>query len=114
MLLQYHLDKVFFCFGAFWVLLLAIGFTAYKANEHRPANDPKKRNIHPLLVLLVPLVLILSIPLVITIIVLATTLFTAFIPLFAILLVAFRLPFLFVWWRKFATFVGEPLLKLIT
>jgi hypothetical protein len=113
-MLRYHLDVVFTCFGAFWIFFLAIGFTVYKANAHRPANDPKKRNIHPFAVLLVPLVIILSIPLTITIFIFATTLFTAFIPLFAILLVAFRLPFLFVWWRRLATFVGEPLLRIIT
>jgi hypothetical protein len=113
-MLLYHLDDVFTCFGAFWVLFLAIGFTAYQVNSRRPAKDPKKRNFHPFAVLLVPFAFLFFAPLAIVLFFLTAILYAGFILLFAILLLALRKPFILNWWMRFSTFVGEPLLRIGT
>lgn len=113
-MLLYHLDDVLYCSLAFWGISLAIGFTAYRVNLQRAANDPKKRTLHPFAILLAPFVFLVFTPLAIVFILLAAILYAGFILLFAILLVGLRKPFIFVMWRRFSTFVGEPLLRIST
>jgi hypothetical protein len=113
-MLLYHLDVVLYCILAFWGISLAIGYTAYQVNLRRPANDPKKRRIHPFSILAAPFVFIVLLVPGIVLFFLAVILYGAFIVMFAITLLALRRPFLFVLWRRFSTFVGEPLLRLST
>jgi hypothetical protein len=114
MLLQYHLDDVLICFGAFWIFFLAVGFTAYQANSRRPAKDPKKRFYHPFAVLLAPFIFLVLAPSAIVLLFLAVILYGSFILVFALMLVALRRPFVIIWWMRFSTFFGEPLLRIGT
>ncbi len=114
MLLYYHFDDVFKCCLALFVILLAAAYSAYRVNAHRPANDPKKRNYHPLAIVLAPFLFPFVVSLAVLVFILAAVLYGVFLVFFTILLVTLRKPFLFIWWNKFATFVGEPLLKLGT
>jgi len=113
-MLLYHLNDVLKCFVSFWAISLAIGFTAYRVNSQRPAGDPKKRNYHPFAVLLAPFVFLLFAPVALVLFVLSALLYAGFIIFFTLMLIAIRKPFLFIWWRKFSSFVGEPLLRLST
>ena len=113
-MLLYHLDVVLKCFLAFWAIALAIAFTAYWVNSQRAAKDPKKRDYHPLAVVLAPIAFLFFAPLAIVLFILSAILYAGFILLFALMMVALRKPFLFILWRKFSTFVGEPLLRIST
>jgi hypothetical protein len=113
-MLQHHLDYVLYCSLAFWGISLAIGFTAYRVNEQRMADDPKKRNLHPFAILLAPFIFLFAVPVSIILLVLTVFLYAGFILLFALMLLALRRPFIFVLWRRFSTFIGEPLVRFST
>jgi|GEM_PF-3029568 len=113
-MLFYHLDVVLKCFLAFWAFALAIAFTAYTVNSRRATNDPKRRYYHPVAILLVPFIFLIVTPIAISLFILAAILYGGFLIFFALLLVTLRRPFLLIWWRKFATLAGEPLLKIGT
>jgi hypothetical protein len=113
-MLRYYIPEVLKCFAAFWVISLAIGYTAFRVNSERPATDPKKRNYHPFAILLAPFIFLFFAPLALVLFVLAALLYAGFILFFTLMLIAIRKPFLFVWWRKFSSLVGEPLLRLGT
>ena len=104
----------FKCILSFFVIMLAIAFTAYRVNSRRAADDPKKRNYQPGAIVLAPFIFLVVAPLAIVAFILAAFLYAGFIIFFIIMLVAFRKPFLLVWWNKFATLVGEPLLRIGT
>ncbi len=93
---------------------MAIGYTAYRVNSERPASDPKKRNYHPFAILLAPFIFLFFAPLALVLFVLAALLYAGFILFFTLMLIAIRKPFLFVWWRRFSSYVGEPLLRIGT
>lgn len=113
-MLFYYLDSI--CKGALaivFIIILCVTYT-FVANLYRDAKDPKKRDYHPLAIILAPLSLPLFLTLGIIVFVLRAVLFAGFISVFALLLIAVRKPFLFEWWHKFATKIGDPLLKLNT
>jgi hypothetical protein len=110
-MLYYHLDVVLKCFLAFWVFVTAIAYSAYKVNSHRTAENPKKRDFQPAAIVLAPIVFLIVVPLAISLFVFLAVLYGVFLIFFALLLVAFRRPFIFIWWNKFASWVGEPLLR---
>jgi hypothetical protein len=114
MLLQYHLDDMLIFLGACWIFLLAIGFTAYQANARRPAKDPKKRDYHPMAILLVPFLFPFYYLGLISLFIAGAILYGAFLLVFTILLLTIRKPFLLIWWYKLSTKVGEPLLMIGT
>lgn len=113
-MLLYHLDDVFKCFLSFFVIVLLVAFTAYRINERRAPEDPRKRYYHPGAILLAPFIAIVVIPLAIAAFILAALLYAVFILVFSIMLVTLRRPFLFIWWNRFSTLVGEPLLRIGT
>ena len=113
-MLLYYIPELLKCFAVFWAISLAIGYTAYRVNSERPASDPKKRNYHPFAVLLAPFIFLFFAPLALVLFVLAALLYAGFILFFTLMLIAIRKPFLFVWWRRFSSSVGEPLLRLGT
>ncbi len=113
-MLIYYIPQLLKCFAAFWVISLAIGYTAYRVNLERPADDPRKRNYHPFAILLAPFIFLFFAPLALVLFVLAALLYAGFILFFTLMLIAIRKPFLFVWWRRFSSYVGEPLLRLGT
>jgi len=112
MVLQYYSNELFKCLLVGFILICTITIYAYRVNMRRPANDPKKRNYHPFALILVPLTLPIIIPVVILLFIATAMLYAGFIVLFTILLITLRKPFLFTWWHKFATLVGDPILRL--
>ena len=113
-MLFYHFNEV--CKGVLFFLLfifMCAGYT-YAVNLRRKTDDPKKREYHPFAILLAPITVPLIFTLVIFIFILRALLFMGFLVLFTILLVALRKPFIFELWKKFATKVGDPLLKINT
>jgi hypothetical protein len=113
-MITYYIPQLLKCFAAFWLISLAIGYTAYRVNSERPASDPKKRNYHPFAILLAPFIFLFFAPLALVLFVLAALLYAVFILFFTLMLIAIRKPFLFVWWRRFSSYVGEPLLRVGT
>jgi hypothetical protein len=99
---------------AFYAFVFAIAFTAYQINSRRMAQDPKKRFYHPLAVVLAPFIFFFCIPPAIALFILAAILYAVFLLFFVFMLVILRRPFLLIWWNKFATLVGEPLLRIGT
>jgi hypothetical protein len=114
MLLQYYLPEVLVCFGTFWILLFAIGLTAYQANARRPAKDPKKRYYHPGAIVLVPLLFPFYYTGLISLFIIGAILYGVFLLLFTILLFTMRKPYLLIGWYKLSTKIGDPLLKVGT
>lgn len=96
---------VFFLF----VWLIA-GYT-YVVNKNRSADDPKKNVYHPSAILLAPFTFPFFAMAALVVFSIRALLFALFLVLFTILLVAIRKPFIFKLWDKFATWIGDPLLK---
>ena len=110
-MLFYHLDVV--CIGVLLipaVILLCAAYT-FVANLSRDAEDPKKYQYNPFSILLAPISIPLFISLGIFLFVLRAILFLGFLIVFVALLITFRKPFIFELWHKFATAIGDPLLK---
>jgi hypothetical protein len=97
-------------FVPYFAVLSCAGY-AYAVNRRRSEDDPKKQEYHPWAILLVPITFPIFLTLGFFVFVLRAILFAVFLVVFSVLLVALRKPFLFIWWDKFATRIGEPLLK---
>jgi hypothetical protein len=112
MLLNYlYLKDI--CIGIFIIFLiiwLAAGYT-YIVNRNRSADDPKKEAYHPSAILVAPFTLPFFAAAALVVFVFRALLFALFLAVFTVLLVAFRKPFIFKLWDRFATAVGDPLLK---
>ena len=116
-MLFYHFDLI--CNGVLVILLIVLACVihTYLVNLRRKADDPKKREYHPLAILLWPLTFGIFLALwmsAIFIFVLRALLFAGFLFIFTVLLVARRKPFIFTLWDKFATKIGDPLLEIGT
>ena len=105
---------LFRCLLLAFIITLASIIYAYSNNRKRAASDPKRQDYHPFAIVLSPF-LVLLFPLFllggILLFVLRALLFAGFLLVFAFLLLTLRKPFLFDWWHKFATTIGDPLLK---
>ena len=113
-MLFFHLGEI--CKGTLVVpliVLICVLYT-YFVNLQRKADDPQKRDYHPFAVILAPFTFILFLSLGIFVLILRALLFASFLIVFTILLIGLRKPFLFEWWHKFATKIGDPLLKFNT
>ena len=110
-MLLYHIE--FLCKSTLILLLIILACVAYTyiMNLQRKADDPKKQDYHPFAILLAPVTSPLFLTLGFFLFMLRALLFVAFLVIFTVLLVALRKPFLFDWWHKFATKIGDPLLK---
>ncbi len=113
-MLLYHFDVVCKSVLALLLLLFAcMGYT-YLVNLLRKPDDPKKRKYHPFAILLAPFTFLVFLSLGIFVFILRALLFAGFLAIFTILLVTFRKLFIFIWWDKFATKIGDPLLRVNT
>ena len=113
-MLFYHLDVVLKCFLAFWLFITLIAFSAYQVNSRRMPGNPKKRDYQPAAIVLAPITFLVLTPLAILLFILLVVFYGVFLIFFAFLLITFRRPFIFILWNRFATWVGEPLLKIGT
>jgi hypothetical protein len=112
MLIRYYPFETATCIVVGLLIVFAIAVYAYGVDSRRQANDPKKRNYHPLAIFLVPVLLPIILPLVVLVFISTVLLYAGFLLVFAILLLTLRRPFLFEWLHKFAIFMGDPLLRL--
>lgn len=110
-MLFYHFVDVLKCILAFFLLIWAIVGYTYIVNKRRDANDPKKRDYHPFAIFLAPFTSPFLLLGATAVFVIRALLFAVFIVIFTILLIAVRKPFIFKLWDKFATWIGDPLLK---
>lgn len=94
----------------FLILWLVTGYT-YLVNLRRKADDPKKREYDPLAILIAPVTAPIFLAGAIGFFILRALLFAVFLIIFTVLLVAIRKPFIFKLWDKFATWIGDPLLR---
>ncbi|MEO8356176.1 MAG: hypothetical protein ABI621_09695 [Chloroflexota bacterium] len=113
-MLLYHLDDIGNCTLAFLSFILVCVAYTYVVNIRRQSDDPKKREYHPLAIILAPCTFLLFLSLGIFVFFLRALLFAGFLVVFTVLLVGLRKPFLFIWWDTFATKIGDPLLKINT
>ena len=84
---------------------------AYRVNAKRAAEDPEKKDFHPMAVHLVPFTWPALILIYIFLFVTRALLYGIFLILFAFALIAFRKPFLFIWLDSIATSIGNKLLE---
>lgn len=110
MLLKY---SDYLCYG---ILLLTLflwvcaGY-AYRVNTRLAADDPRKRDYPPSAILLVPLMWPFFLFGYIFLLVLRVVVYSTFLILFTIALVAIRKPFLLTWLDRIFTRIGNKLLK---
>lgn len=117
-MLLYHMGAIAdgICKGVLGILAIVFictGYT-YMVNLGRKSDDPKKRAYHPFAVILAPFTFVLFISLGILVLILRALLFGGFLVIFTVLLIGLRKPFLFDWWHRFATKIGDPLLRFNT
>ena len=91
-------------------MLICAGY-AYRVNARLAQDDPKKRDFHIGAIFLAPITWILFLLASITIFILRVVFYILFLILFAVAVLAFRKPFLFVWLDKIATKIGNKLLE---
>lgn len=84
---------------------------AYYVDSKRPDDDPKKKNYHPLAILLSPITLPLLIILSVFLYMLKVVTYFVFMVLFIIALIFIRKPFLLEWLKKNALFIGDKLME---
>jgi hypothetical protein len=83
---------------------------AYRVNARRSANDPLKRDHHPLAVVLFPIWPV-WIAVMISLFILRALAYGVFLILFTVALIVIRKPFIFIWLEKVALNVGNKLLR---
>jgi len=106
-------NPAYLCIGFILIMafmLICAGY-AYRVNARLAQDDPKKRDFHIGAIFLAPITWILFLLASITIFILRVVFYVVFLALFAIAVLAFRKPFLFVWLDKIATKIGNKLLE---
>ena len=110
-MLFYHFKEI--CNGTFILLLLLLACVLYTyiVNQHRQGEDPKKKEYHSSAVVLALFTFPFFLASGIVLFILRALLFAGFLVIFTFLLLTLRKPFIFQLWHKFATSIGDPLLK---
>ncbi|HLF74607.1 MAG TPA: hypothetical protein VI524_09685 [Anaerolineales bacterium] len=93
------------------LVITACAMYAYYVNSKRPDNDPKKKNYHPLAILLAPITFPLLIIFSVSIFILRVVTYGVFMVLFIFALIVIRKPFILEWLKKKATAIGDRLLE---
>ena len=110
-MLLYHLDSIWKCTLLLMLFIFACAGYAYRINAKRTAEDPKKRDFHPVAIFLAPFTWPFFLFAFLFIFVLRVLVYGLFLILFTIALVAIRKPFLFIWLDSIATYIGNKLLE---
>ena len=100
------------CFGGLLITLIfyvCAGY-AYRVNARLAADDPKKRDIPLSAVLLGPIIWPVLLLGVVSIFLIKALLYSIFLVLFAIALLVIRKPFLIIWLKRSAAWIGDRLL----
>lgn len=101
-----------YCYLSYLVLSLilwACAEYAYRVNSRRTADDPDRKNYHPMAVHLVPITWPLLLSLLILFFVVRALLYGVFLVLFTFALMVFRRPFLLIWLQQTARRIGDRL-----
>jgi hypothetical protein len=109
-----HPELALICLFSMIAMILVITGYTFIVNSRRSANDPKKQRYHWMAILLIPITVPFHLTLAILVFLFTALVYISFFIIFTILLVVIRKWFFLVWWHKFATVVGDPLLKLNT
>lgn len=109
-MLLYYIN--YLCYGSllFMFLTVACAGYAHRVNARRADDDPKKRDFHPLAVLLAPITFPFFVIFFTFIFVLRAVLFGVILILFALALIGAREPFIFRWLYRMAIPIGNRLL----
>ena len=106
----------YLCTGCYFLITLicfgCAGFV-YRANSKRTADDPKKRDYHPLALWLIPIWPLLALGWV-TLAILGSVLYAVFMFIFTFILITAREPFIIKWMKKIGYKVGDKLLSVNT
>jgi hypothetical protein len=92
------------------VVTICAGY-AYYVDSKRSDDDPKKRDFHPLAILLAPITFPLVLILSISFFVLRVLTYGVFMVLFILALIIIRKPFILAILQKIATAVGDRLME---
>ncbi len=109
-MLFYNIQYVCYGFLPFLLLAMACAGYAYHVDAQRPADDPQKRNYHPLGIVFAPITIPIFVIGSISIFVLKVLLYGVFLILFPVVLIVARKPFLLQWLARKATAIGNKLL----
>ena len=110
-MLLYDLNFLFNCCIVVTLLVTLCTIVAYYANSRRAEDDPKKRNYHPLAILLAPITFPFFVVLYTSIFILRVITYGVFLVLFIAAMLLIRKPFILEWLKKNATIVGDMLLE---
>jgi hypothetical protein len=102
------------CYFPLALLIWAGTGYAYHLNSKLPVDDPKKKDFSPVAVFLAPFTLPFIILGMISLFIIKAILYSIFLVLFTIALIAKRKPFILVWLDKIARKVGNILLEINT
>ncbi|GAB4453528.1 MAG: hypothetical protein OHK0041_17460 [Anaerolineales bacterium] len=91
------------------IFFLSMGY-AYYVNARKTANDPQKRDYHPLAFLLLPF-WPLELLALLVLFVLRALAYGVFLVLFTLALVFVRKPFVLMWLARAAKYIGDRLLR---
>lgn len=104
-----NLDFSFNCCIVVNLLITLCAILAYYVDSKRPHDDPKKRDYHPLAILLTPIWPLLAL-LAISIFILRVVTYGVFMVLFIFALIFMRKPFVLEWLKKTALKIGDRLM----
>lgn len=92
-------------------IVTACAMYAYYVDSKRPDDDPKKKNYHPLAILLAPITLPLFIVFYTSIFILRVITYGVFMVLFIAAMLFIRKPFILEWLKKNAAIIGDLLME---
>lgn len=101
----------FHCFITVILLTVTCTALAYFVNSKRPDDDPKKKNYHPLAILLAPITVPFLVIFSVIFFILRVATYGVFMVLFTFALVFIRKPFFLEWLKKSAVKIGDLLLE---
>lgn len=110
-MLLYNLEFTFYCCVVVALIVTLCATVAYSVNVKRAEDDPKKRNYHPLAILLAPITFPFFFVLYISIFILRVITYGVFMVLFIAAMLFIRKPFIVEWLKKNATIIGDLLLE---
>jgi hypothetical protein len=106
-----HLGTSLKCLFGINLLITACAAIAYYADSKRPANDPKKKNYHPLAIVFAPITFPILFILFIALLLLRALVYGVFTILFILALILIRKPFILEAIQKVAVRIGDRLME---
>ena len=108
------INRSFNCCIVVNALILLCALLAYYVDSNRLEDDPKKRNYHPLAILLAPITWPLAALFGISFFILKVVVYGTFLILYILALIFLRKPFILEWLKKTALKIGDLLMEVNT